>query len=180
MAPTFLAQLAAGCLLVVGLSDIRNSGWKYLRLMVYVSFAAVLIANPLGLWSNATTDDRVWRGLISQGVPLRALAHVGIAIFLVLFMVWLIRFASKTGEVYPSQRIWQLSMGLACLAAAIALACSPDAGLPGSRLAIPAAGDAVRIAINQDSFGQVYAADAHFYRYQPAAPPLILFGQVVN
>ena len=31
--------------------------------------------------------------------------------------------------------------------------------------------DAVRIAINQDSFGQVYAADTHFDRYQPAAPP---------
>ena len=43
----FLAQFAAGCLLVVAVSMVRQAGWKYLRLMASVSLALVFLSGLL-------------------------------------------------------------------------------------------------------------------------------------
>ena len=149
MAPTFFAQLAAGCLLVVGVSDIRNSGWKYLRLMALVSFALVFMALLLITWRDSATgsDSAAWNLSLTREVSLRALAIAGLSVTLAFTVVWLVVNTVQAEAIRSFQRIWPFVAGAACIIASAALACRPDSGLPGARLVQPAGGDAVRAAM---------------------------------
>lgn len=123
MAPTFFAQLAAGCLLVVGVSDIRNCGWKYLRLMALVSLALAFVAlllygRPL-LTAEALTLDKVTYAALGSTIIFAA--------------VWLFMNSLQREAIRPLQRLWPLISGVACLSAAAALALQPDWSLPSGR-----------------------------------------------
>lgn len=50
MAVPFLTQFAAGCLLIIGIGPIRQCGWKYLRLIAFVSLGLIFLAALL--WSR--------------------------------------------------------------------------------------------------------------------------------
>lgn len=149
MAPTFFAQCAAGCLLVVGLSDMRSSGWKYLRLMALVSLGMAFLALMLIVWRDAPAgvDADVWRWYSNDGPSLRTLALSGLATSLACTILWLIFNAMQADAVRSTQRLWPLIAGIACAIAAAAFACRPDTGLPGSSLDQPLGGDALRAAL---------------------------------
>jgi len=146
MAPTFFAQLAAGCLLVIGISNIRSSGWKYLRLMALVSLATAFLALLLITWRDTPTasDFRMWPGFPNGPVPVRTFAIAGLACSLIFTIVWLLVNALQAETIRSAQRLWPLLAGAFCLIAAAALACRPDAGLPGARMTQLAGADAAR------------------------------------
>jgi len=147
MAPTFFAQLAAGCLLVVGISNMRASGWKYLRLMALVSLAMAFLALLLITWRDSGNNAHVWHVLSNTTVPLRTVAIAGLAVSLLFTIIWLVVSTVQADAVRASQRLWPLIAGTACLIASAALACRPDLGLPGARLVQPTGADAARAAM---------------------------------
>jgi hypothetical protein len=112
--PAFLAQFAAGCLLIVSIADIRRSNWKYLRLMACVSLA--LAANAVIALVTAGESVSTWtqpKTCLIAGV--------------LLSVVWLFVNAAHHETVRPSQRIWPALAGLACLVAALLLTFQRDA-----------------------------------------------------
>jgi len=115
MLPAFLTQYAAGCFLVVTVAAIRQSGWRYLRLIGVVSLA--LAATALLLICRET-------GWAPSG-PHRT-AVVGLAAGALLSIVWLFVNATQREAIRDSQRLWPAAAGLACLLAAIAQVLRPD------------------------------------------------------
>lgn len=111
MFPAFLAQYAAGCFLAVAISAIRQTGWRYLRLMCIVSCSIAMLALVFNL--------------LEFGAPLDALQHPA-AILLIAGLAagfgWLFVNASQGETVRNSQRAYATAAGLACLTAALSLA----------------------------------------------------------
>lgn len=110
MLHTFLAQLAAGSLLAVSVSMIRQESWKYLRLMGVV--CCVLIALAGGML------------ILQQGMPppvaIRPALYclIGAAI---AGAWWLVVNAAQGEMVREQQRIWPAVAGIATMAAAVLL-----------------------------------------------------------
>src|SRR5262249_26662677 len=125
MLPTFLAQYAAGCYLAVAASAIRQTGWKYLRLMAVVSLCLAFFALML-----------VWQGSSNAEVPRSA--RYGLLFGLVSGITWLFVNAGQGQMVRGSQRLYPAVAGLACLIAAVTLAPRTDAliGFAGSRISV--------------------------------------------
>lgn len=129
MLPAFLAQFAAGCFLVISVSAMRQSGWKYLRLMALVSMALSAAAFLL------VAREADWR---LTGAFRTAAAGLGAAV--VFAMAWLFVNAAQREDVRASQRLWPAVAGVCGMMAAIALvmrrdvmlaAASPPAGAWG-------------------------------------------------
>ncbi len=132
MAPTFFAQLAAGCLLIVGVSDVRNSGWKYLRLMALVSLGLAFLALLL-IARNDPSVLTVWGGLTVGNARSTAIAVIALAAAILQTVIWLVVNAVQADSIQPTQRIWPIIAGVSCLCAAAAIAFQPDVSLPGAR-----------------------------------------------
>lgn len=115
MTSAFLAQFAAGCLLVVAVSMIRQTGWKYLRLMASVSLALVFLSGLLIVREPGWADG-VYR------LP----AAVCLAAGLLLSAVWLFVNAGQGEGVRSTQRIWPAMAGVVVLGAAVLLVMRPD------------------------------------------------------
>ncbi|MFQ5501460.1 MAG: hypothetical protein ACE5EQ_04065 [Phycisphaerae bacterium] len=111
MIATFLAQYAAGCFLAVSVSSIRQSSWRYLRLMAIVSTAIAILAGVF-LFREAG-------GAISE-IPPSIL--ISLACGVLLGFVWLFVNAAQSEQVRATQRIWPAGAGLVCLVAAAQLA----------------------------------------------------------
>lgn len=146
MAPTFFAQLAAGCLVIVGVSDIRNSGWKYLRLMALVSLALAFLAILL-IAKNDPSSLMVWRQFSLANPSAAGIAVMPLCSTLALTILWLFANAMQRDAIQPSQRLWPLFAGAGCLVAAAALAWQPDTSLPGARLSQLVGADAGRAGV---------------------------------
>lgn len=147
MAPTFFAQLAAGCLLIVGISDIRNSGWKYLRLMALVSLGTAFLSLLL-IARGDSSALLAWRRIATGDSTANVFAVIALGSTLLLILAWLIANALQAEAVQSLQRLWPLIAGGGALIAAAALAWQPDPGLPGARLTQLVGGDAVRAGIS--------------------------------
>jgi|CXWL01.1.fsa_nt_gi hypothetical protein len=115
----FLAQFAAGCLIIVGISDIRRSGWRYLRLMACVSMVLALGATiPLMSDGRGATLFLWPLGFLVVGIFLSA--------------IWLFVNAAQQEAVTTSQRVWPMLAGLSCLTATLVLATFGDELSPSS------------------------------------------------
>lgn len=115
MTSAFLAQFAAGCLLAVAVSSIRQSGWKYLRLMATVSLGVTFLAALLLVREPNWTADAY-----------RLPAAIGLAASVLMAAVWLFVNASQGDGVRNSQRIWPAAAGIAAMVAAVLLVLRPD------------------------------------------------------
>lgn len=115
MLPTFLAQLAAGSALAVGVSEIRKVDWRYLRLMAIVSLAIVLIALLL------VVRESLVEGYSSQRPAIAALIAA-----CVIGAIWLFVNAAQGETIRAVQRLWACLFGAAAMAGAIMLATGPD------------------------------------------------------
>lgn len=147
MAPTFFAQLAAGCLLIVGVSDIRNSGWKYLRLMALVSLGLAFLALLL-IARNDPSALKVWGGLSGGNATANVFAVITLGAAILQTVIWLVVNAVQADSIQPTQRIWPIIAGVSCLCAAAAVAFQPDMSLPGARPTQLVGADAVRAGIS--------------------------------
>lgn len=119
MASAFLAQFSAGCLLIVALATMRQCGWKYLRLMAFVSLGLVCLAGALELRERWGDGDFATPSMIALGAGA------------VLTLVWLVVNALQGEAIRENQRMWPGLAGMVCLAAAILLVERPDALLGG-------------------------------------------------
>lgn len=146
MAPTFLAQLAAGCLLVVGISDLRNSGWKYLRLMALVSLGLAFLALLL-IARDDPSALKVWRGLSGGNATASMFAVMALGAALMQTLIWLFVNAVQAESVQSMQRIWPIIAGVSCLCAAAVIAFQPDLSLPGARQTPLIGTEAIRAAV---------------------------------
>jgi len=157
MLPTFLAQFAAGCCLAVAASAIRQTGWKYVRLMAGVCLGLMVIT-LLVLMRDPNGADDVYRHAVMYGL----------GIGLVFGVVWLFVNAGQGEQVRESQRIFPAISGLCCLVAAIALVLQPDHLLrqPGAeRIAIPQVAMAITTILGAALLGTVTAAMLLGHRY---------------
>lgn len=167
MLPTFLAQFAAGCFLTTAVSSIRQSGWKYLRLMAMVSLCFAVFAGLLLI------RDPV----IIGGAYRRAIGY-GLGIGSVVGVVWLFVNAGQGERVRDSQRIFPVIAGLACLVAAVALVLRPDnlfRFASPSRIGIPEIALAVTTMLGAALLGSVTCGMLLGHRYltdteMPIAP----------
>jgi len=115
MLMTFMVQCAAGCYLVIGISDMRRSGWRYLRLMAIV--AAAFAFGGLMLFGREVAFD-VTQMTTPTGGLLLLMLLAGVA--------WLFVNAGQQEKIAPTQRAVALIAGLVGLAALVMLA--RDAG----------------------------------------------------
>jgi len=167
MLPTFLAQFAAGCYLVVAAASIRQSGWKYLRLMAVISLCLALVALLLVL-----RDPVAARGANPRAI------YYGLGIGLVFGAVWLFVNAGQGENVRNSQRLFPAVAGLACLVAAVALVLRPDTLLRYAgvqRMAVVEIAMSVTTILGAALLGSVTAAMLLGHRYltdtdMPIAP----------
>jgi hypothetical protein len=109
VASAFLAQFAAGCLLIVALATMRQCGWKYLRLMAFVSLGLVCLAGALELRERWGVGELAAPSTIALGAGV------------VLTLVWLVINALQGEAIRDNQRLWPGLAGIACQAAAILL-----------------------------------------------------------
>jgi len=116
MLPAFLARYAAGCCLIVAAAAIRQSGWKYLRLMAVVALALGLLALLLLLREAGGVADLMHL----PGAPALLVGEL-------LAVVWLFVNAAHGERIRSSQRIWPAAAGLVTLIGAILLERRPDA-----------------------------------------------------
>lgn len=107
---TFLIQCAAGCYLVIGISDMRRSGWRYLRLMAIV--AAAFAFGGLLLFAKSAALDMATL-LSSTGIALMLLLVSGLA--------WLFVNAGQQENVTRLQRIVALAAATVGVAALVLL-----------------------------------------------------------
>jgi hypothetical protein len=157
MLPTFLAQFAAGCYLAVSAASIRQSGWKYLRLMAVVSLCLVLVAFLLVLREPAASPG-----------PNPRIIHYGLGIGVVFGVAWLLVNAGQGVNVRNSQRIFPVIAGMACLIAAVALVLRQDTLLRyagGPRIAIAEIALSVTTVLGAALLGTVTAAMLLGHRY---------------
>lgn len=115
MPTAFLAQFAAGCFLAVAVSDIRRSGWKYLRLMAIVSIALAFVGVMIFVSGAGTLSE-------SMKQPALVLLVCGI----LPGVIWLFVNAVQQEKVTNAQRVWPGLAGAVCLVAAILFATGPD------------------------------------------------------
>ncbi len=115
MLMTFLVQCAAGCYLVIGISDMRRSGWRYLRLMAIV--AAAFAFGGLMLFGREVSFDIAQVTTPTGGLLL---------LMLLAGLAWLFVNAAQQEKIAASQRAVALVAGLVGAAALITLA--RDAG----------------------------------------------------
>ncbi|OWY70103.1 hypothetical protein B7486_17525 [cyanobacterium TDX16] len=115
MLPTFLAQLAAGSALAVGVSEMRKVDWRYLRLMSIVSLAIVFISLLLVVRESWVDGSARQRPAIAA---LIAACVIGV--------IWLFVNAAQGETVRAMQRLWTFLFGAAAMTGAILLATGPD------------------------------------------------------
>jgi len=115
MLMTFLVQCAAGCYLVIGVSDMRRSGWRYLRLMAIV--AAAFAFGGLMLFGREFGFDIARMATVTGGLLLG---------MLLAGLVWLFVNAAQQEKIAVTQRAVALIAGLVGVAALAML--SRDAG----------------------------------------------------
>jgi hypothetical protein len=157
MLPTFLAQFAAGCYLAVAVSAIRESGWRYLRLMAVVSLVLTLFSLTVLL------KDPV----AARGVQ-RMCIYYGLAIAVVFGAMWLFVNAVQSERISNGQRLFPAVAGLSAMVSAVALVLRPDnllASANSSPIAIPQIAMAVTTILGAALLGTVTAAMLLGHRY---------------
>lgn len=125
MLPTFLAQLAAGSGIAVGLSEMRKVNWRYLRLMAIVSMAIAMLALLL-----------VVRETLADEAARQQSAMIALISACVLGGVWLFVNAAQGESIRDGQRVWPILFGIAAMAGAILLATGPDVVLAEGEAAV--------------------------------------------
>ncbi len=112
MLSVFLLQLAGGSMLAIGLGRIDDMAWRYLRLMGFVSFAALALVALLFV--------------VQSGVQL--LHHLRdvslLLISLVLTIAWLVANAIQAPQARPTQRVLAFLAGLVAVLQCSGLVCA--------------------------------------------------------
>ncbi len=115
MLPTFLAQFAAGCLLVAALSTPTKVGWKYQRLVAGVSFALSILALYF-LWKE------------NPRAPLNArdLGFHALVASLFVTLAWFLTSTTQRELIGNWQRAMPAFAGASALVSAVTLVLKPD------------------------------------------------------
>jgi len=157
MLPTFLAQFAGGCYLAVSVSAMRESGWRYLRLMAVVSLVLTLLALAVLL-----------RDPLSMSGLSRACVQYGLGIAVVFGAAWLFVNAAQSERVTAGQRLFPAVAGISAMVAAVALCLRPDnilGSAAAAPIAIPQIAKAVTTLLGGAMLGSVTASMLLGHRY---------------
>lgn len=122
----FLAQCAAGCFLAVAVSAIRQSGWKYLRLMAIVSVSLAALAAVFLIRAEGQSPVEAMQ--MPAVIALMAGTLFG--------FIWLFVNAAQSERIANAQRVWPALAGAACLTAAVGMVVRPDLFLNANGLSV--------------------------------------------